>query len=769
MGKYEYPYQNPALTIGERVTDLLKRLTVQEKVGQVNQHLYGWECYEKNADGSVSLTDKLKEHVRWGGGLGALYGLFRADPWSKVGFENGIAPEDSWKVVNQVQEYVMSQSRWKIPALIVEECPHGHQGLGGVSYPTNLGRGNSFNTELMEQSSRLMANELAAKGVHLALVSTLDLVKDPRWGRSEECFGEDPILSAKMSEAVVAGFQGNLLNDQHSYLDQTVSEIQRTPGTIGVVLKHCIAQGEALGGHNSGTVTIGGREFNDIYRPLLKSTRNAVGVMAAYNDVDGVPCHINGELFQRILRQELGYQGLVMADGVALDRLGDVFETKVESAAGALAAGVDLSLWDETYLHIEAGLNENIVALEDLDAACARVLGIKFLLGIFDEPFVKDPKTKFEKIIDDSQKMNLQMAKESVTLVKNDGILPLPVDLNKIAVIGPNANGFYELLGDYTAPQSASLSAQTIYRQIQAEFSETEVVYKEGCEVRNLENQADKIAEAVAACQEADVVVLVLGGSSARNFDMEFLNNGAVSSKGINMDSGENVDVASLTLGGRQLELLSAIQALGKRLVTILIQGRPYDIQEVEAVSNAVLLGWFPGQQGAVAIAEVLAGKSNPSGRLPLSYPRNSQQLPVYYYQRAASKQDNYYDEPGAPLHEFGYGLSYTTFVYENLQVQKDSDQFKVTVTLTNQGKRAGQESVLLFVRLQGGRVIQRYKMLKDFTKVGLQSGESTNISFYLSPEQLLYTDQDRRQKVASNFTVMLGNLTVDCSVEENL
>ena len=180
-------------------------------------------------------------------------------------------------------------------------------------------------------------------------------------------------------------------------------------------------------------------------------------------------------------------------------------------------------------------------------------------------------------------------------------------------------------------------------------------------------------------------------------------------------------------------------------------------------------MGWFPGQQGAVAIAEVLAGKSNPSGRLPLSYPRNSQQLPVYYYQRAASKQDNYYDEPGAPLHEFGYGLSYTTFVYENLQVQKDSDQFKVTVTLTNQGKRAGQESVLLFVRLQGGRVIQRYKMLKDFTKVGLQPGESTNISFYLSPEQLLYTDQNRRQKVASNFTVMLGNLTVDCSVEENL
>lgn len=765
MGKYKYPYQNPALTIGERVTDLLGRLTVQEKVGQVNQHLYGWECYEKNTDGSVSLTDKLKEHIHWGGGLGALYGLFRADPWSKVGFENGIAPEDSWKVVNQIQEYVMSQSRWGIPALIVEECPHGHQGLGGVSYPTNLGRGNSFNTKLIEESSRLMARELAAKGVHLALVSTLDLVKDPRWGRSEECFGEDPILAAKMSEAVVSGFQGNLLNRQHNYLNQTVAEIQRTPGTIGVVLKHCIAQGEALGGHNSGTVTIGGREFNDVYRPLLKSTRNAVGVMAAYNDVDGVPCHINGELFQTILRQEMGYQGLVMADGVALDRLSDVFATKVEGAAGALAAGIDLSLWDQTYLQIEDGINKEIVSLEDLDAACARVLGTKFLLGLFDEPFVKDPSQEFAEIIADSQKMNLQVAEESLTLVKNDGILPLATDLEKIAVIGPNANGFYELLGDYTAPQNDSLLVQTIYHQIQVAFPATKVIYRAGCEVRNLENQEEKIAEAVAACQEADVIVLALGGSSARNFDMEFLNNGAVSSKGINMDSGENVDVASLSLGGRQLELLTAIKALGKPLVTIMIQGRPYDIQAVEEASNAVLLGWFPGQQGAVAIGKVLSGRTNPSGRLSLSYPRNSQQLPVYYYQRAASKQDNYYDESGAPLHDFGYGLSYTKFSYENLQVQKDLDKMKVTVTVTNQGERAGQESVLLFIRLHGGRVIQRHKLLKDFTKIVLQPGESTTVTFHLSSEQLLYTDQDRTQKVASRFTVMIGDLAATGSL----
>ncbi len=756
----DYPYQNSDLTIRQRVSDLLSRMTVAEKVGQVNQHLYGWECYEKQADGSVQLTEKFKEHVSWGGGLGALYGLFRADPWSKVGFDNGIAPEASWQLVNQVQAYVMSQSRWQIPALIVEECPHGHQGLGGVSYPTNLGRGNTFNTELIEASSRLMARELAAKGVHLALVSTLDLAKDPRWGRSEECFGEDPILAAKMSEAVVAGFQGQLINETKPFLDQTTKEIAKTPEQMGVVLKHCIAQGEALGGHNSGTVTISGREFNDVYLPLLKSTRNAVGVMAAYNDVDGVPCHINGELFRKTMREQLGYQGLVMADGVALDRLGDVFSTKIEGASAALKAGIDLSLWDQTYLEIADSITAGIASEADLDEACGRVLATKFLLGLFEQPFVTDPKDRFAELLLESQELNLQVAEESLTLVKNDGILPLSKAKKKIAVIGPSGDSLYQLLGDYTAPQEATMNDKTIYRQLKSVFSDSEVVYAEGCEVRNPEGQEEKISAAVALAATADVIVLVLGGSSARNFDMEFLSNGAVSSKGINMDSGENVDVASLTLGGKQLDLLAALAQLDKPIVSVIIQGRPYDLREVHAASRAVLIGWFPGQQGGAAIARTLAGSNNPSGRLGVSYPLNSQQLPVYYYQRAASKQDDYYDESGAPLHEFGYGLSYTEFTYDNLQVTSDSDTITVSVTVRNNGRCAGKESVLLFVRLLGGSVIQRHKLLKDFVKVQLEPGQEQEITLLLTTEQLSFTDLDRAVKAAAGCKVMVGNLS---------
>ncbi|MGL9749291.1 glycoside hydrolase family 3 N-terminal domain-containing protein [Enterococcus sp. DIV0170] len=761
----KYPYQDPALPIKERVADLLSRMSIEEKAGQVNQHLYGWECYEKKVNGQVSLTDKFKAHVEWGGGLGALYGLFRADPWSKVGFENGIAAADSWKLANQVQEYVINHSRWKIPALLVEECPHGHQGLEGTSYPTNIGRGNSFNTELTKKSSQLMAQELAAKGVHLALVSTLDLVKDPRWGRSEECFGEDPILAAKMSEAVVTGFQGDLITDEKSYLDLTVDEINRQPDQIGVVLKHCIAQGEALGGHNSGTVTLGRREFQDVYFPLLESTRNAVGVMAAYNDVDGVPCHINGQLFQNILRKQLGYQGIVMADGIALDRLQDVFSDKVTSANAALQAGVDLSLWDETYLQIADGVKTKKIMESALDAACARVLGIKFLLGLFEHPFLKDPSQKLTEVLSAAKKINAQAAEESLTLLKNNGLLPLDRSIRKLAVIGPNADSVYALLGDYSAPQSSEMAEKTIYQQVKQAFSESEVVYAEGCEVRNKENQHEKIEEAIKVCRGADTILVVLGGSSARNFDMEFLNNGAVSSKGINMDSGENVDVASLSLGGEQLTLLRKLKKLGIPIVTVMIQGRTYDLQEVQQLSDAVLVGWFPGQEGGGAIARTLLGINNPSGRLSVSYPLNSEQLPVYYYQRAASKKDDYYDESGAPLHAFGYGLSYTSFSYENLHVTPESDKIIISLTVKNDGEIAGKESVLVFVRLLGGAVIQRHKLLKEFIKVELAPNESTEVTFSVPLEALCFTDFDGNYKQAESCRIMVQELSQEVSL----
>ncbi|EJV50662.1 glycosyl hydrolase family 3 protein [Enterococcus faecium TX1337RF] len=730
-------------------------MNIAEKVGQVNQHLYGWECYEKNGD-KIELTEKLKEHVKWGGCLGALYGLFRSDPWSKTDYKNGIPAKESWKVANLVQEYVLQHSRWKIPVLLVEECPHGHQGLDGISYPTNIGRGNTFNVALLEQSSRLMAKELAAKGVHLALVSTLDLAKDPRWGRTEECFGEDPILSARFSEAVVRGFQGEIISEKVSFLDQTVEEINKKKDQIGVVLKHCIAQGEALGGHNSGTVTIGRREFSDIYGPLLKSTRNAVGVMAAYNDIDGVPCHINRALFEQTLRKEIGYQGIVMADGVALDRLADVFTDKKTAAAYALAAGIDLSLWDETYTKIAEAIDDQVVDEKLLDQAVRRVLSVKFLLGLFEQPFANDPKEYWDHLMEESEHLNLETAKESITLLKNDGILPLDQQVKNIAVIGPNAHDVYHLLGDYSAPQTEDRLKKTIVQEIKTEFPQSKVSYAQGCEVRNQEDQEEKLLEAVTLAQNSDVIIAVLGGSSARNFDMEFLRNGAVSSKGINMDSGENVDVASLSLGGYQEQLIEQLYQLGKPIITILVQGRPYDLMKIESFTNAIATAWFPGQEGGKAIAQMISGRNNPSGRLSLSYPRNSRQLPVYYYQRAASKQENYYDLSGSPFYPFGHGLSYTTFEYSQMEVKTDIDKVIISIKVKNTGSVSGKTSTLVYVRLIDGAVIQRTKLLKAFRKDELRSQEERLLVFELTSEDFSYMDIDDKRHYVKKAVIMV-------------
>lgn len=753
----QYPYQDASLTISERVADLLPRMSLQEKIGQVNQHLYGWETF-KDAN-RQQFSDKFKAHVTWGGGLGALYGLFRADPWSQVDFNNGVLARDSWQVANRVQRYVIEHSRWGIPALIVEECPHGHQGLEGISYPTNIGRGNSFNTELMQQSAQLMAQELALKGVNLALVSTLDLVKDPRWGRSEECFGEDPILAARMTEAIVSGFQGDLIQADVAYEDHPAAKRQ---AQVGVVLKHCIAQGEALGGHNSGTVTLGPREYSDIYQPLLKSVQQAAGVMAAYNDVDGVPCHINQDLLTKQLRQTIGFQGIVMADGVALDRLDDVFDDQASAAAAALTAGVDLSLWDQTYLQLETAITTDKVALAKLDQAVSRVLGLKFLLGLFDQPYIQAPAAQLDSVLKKSDELNLKVAQESITLVKNNGLLPLSNKLKKIAVIGPNANNLYQLLGDYTAAQDQLRLKETIYQQIKQSFPASEVVFAPGCQIRAIDPAQTSIKAALAVAQDADVIVAALGGSSARNFEMAFLKNGAVSSKGINMDSGENVDVASLALGGQQIALLQALKTLKKPIVSILIQGRPYELTTVEQLSDAVLIGWFPGQKGAQAIANTLSGLNNPSGRLSISYPINSQQLPVYYYQRDAAKQDHYYDQSGAPLHPFGAGLSYTQFTYHDLQVTTAVDKITVTVKVTNNGQYAGQETTLLFVKLAGGCVIQRKKLLKDFQKNWLAPNQQTTLTFVLPKTAFEYMDLDYTVKVAQQATILIDQLAVD-------
>lgn len=711
-------YLDKTQPITARIEDLLAKMTLAEKCGQLNQRMYGWDAFSRNGD-VFQITDNFKQEVARFEGIGALYGLFRADPWSKMNKETGISRVNSAKVANMVQRYVMENTRLGIPVLLAEEVPHGHQALDSESYPVNLARAASFHPELQQQVAEAIAEEISDKGVHLALASALDILRDPRWGRAEECYGEDPYLAAELTAAITEGFQKN--------------------GKIAVILKHFAAQGEPVGGHNSGPVSIGVRELREIFLEPLRAgiAKGALGVMAAYNEIDGVPCHANKELLTTILRDEMGFEGIVMADGCALDRLLKLNPDPKKAAKMAIEAGVDLSLWDNVFPFLEESVTAGVLNESVVDHAVRRILQVKFQLGLFENPYVKEsvpaPSTNWKKL-------NLQAAREGICLLKNEAnTLPLKGKQKKLAIVGPNADALYNQLGDYTAPQNQADCVTVLDGLKSIVPKEWELIYEKGSEIR--EKVTDGILKAEELAEEADAIVLVLGGSSARNFNMEFLSNGAVSSKGPNMDAGENVDVADIALPEGQLELFRAMKRTNKPVIVVMIQGRPIAIPEISKEADALLTAWYPGSVGGTAVAEVLVGKYNPSGKLPVSIPVSSGQIPVYYNQKAVEYKEDYFDLTGKPLYPFGYGLSYSSFKYHDLAINQErvalsallaGEKVDVTVTVENTSEVAGEEVVQLYIHDMESSITRRKKELKAFKKIRIEPKEKVEVTLEL-------------------------------------
>ncbi|MBF2564853.1 glycoside hydrolase family 3 N-terminal domain-containing protein [Listeria seeligeri] len=711
-------YLDKTQPIAARVEDLLAKMTLAEKCGQLNQRMYGWDAFSRDGD-VFQITDNFKQEVARFEGIGALYGLFRADPWSKMNKETGISRVNSAKVANMVQRYVVENTRLGIPVLLAEEVPHGHQALDSESYPVNLARAASFHPELQQQVAEAIAEEISDKGVHLALASALDILRDPRWGRAEECYGEDPYLAAELTAAITEGFQKN--------------------GKIAVILKHFAAQGEPVGGHNSGPVSIGVRELREIFLEPLRAgiAKGALGVMAAYNEIDGVPCHANKELLTTILRDEMGFEGIVMADGCALDRLLKLNPDPKKAAKMAIEAGVDLSLWDNVFPFLEESVTAGVLNESVVDHAVRRILQVKFQLGLFENPYVKEsvpaPSANWKKL-------NLQAAREGICLLKNEAnTLPLKGKQKKLAIVGPNADALYNQLGDYTAPQNQAECVTVLEGLKSIVPKEWELIYEKGSEIR--EKVTDGILKAEELAEEADAIVLVLGGSSARNFNMEFLSNGAVSSKGPNMDAGENVDVADIALPEVQLELFRAMKRTNKPVIVVMIQGRPIAIPEISEEADALLTAWYPGSVGGTAVAEVLVGKYNPSGKLPVSIPVSSGQIPVYYNQKAVEYKEDYFDLTGKPLYPFGYGLSYSSFKYHDLAINQErvalsallaGEKVDVTVTVENTSEVAGEEVVQLYIHDMESSITRRKKELKAFKKIRIEPKEKVEVTLEL-------------------------------------
>lgn len=727
-------------TYRAKAKELLANMTLQEKIGQLNQKLYGFGIYERNGD-EISFSQEFKDEVEKYGGLGTLYGLYRADPWSQKDYENGLYGENAVKAYNQMQEYVLEYSRLNIPALLSTECPHGHQALDSYLLPVNLNMGATFHPELIHSAYSVCGKQLRQMGVDLALISLLDVVRDLRWGRSEECFSEDPYLCSRMAEQIVKAVQ-----------DEGVS----------VVAKHFAAQGECTGGINASAARIGERELREIHLPAMKACADAGvdGVMAAYNEIDGVFCHANHHLLTDILRDEMGFDGVVMADGCAIDQLNVVTGDCVRSGAAALRAGVDIGLWDEAYGHLDEALEKGYITEEDIDRAVLRVLELKVKRGLFESPLL-DENQKPEEYSYEKYPQALQIARESVVLLENrNDILPLSKETRKIAAIGPNADAVYNQLGDYS-PQVKRENCSTVLDGVRSYLGD-KAVYARGCGV--FDGTQEELEEAVKLAEQSDITILVLGGSSSRFGEVSFDANGAaISEHGVSMDCGEGVDTAELSLPAVQRELAEKIFATGSKVITVIIGGRAYALDEVAEKSDAVLYGFYPGMQGGKAIGEILFGEVNPSGRLPVSLPRCTGQLPVYYNYKNSYRSMHYYNIPDGAAYTFGYGKSYTNFEYEDISFGKKDvaieelhkNGIQVEMSIKNIGEQDGYAVPLVYIAGEQGSVVRRAKELKGFQKIWLKKGESKKVSIFLPSEAFAVWNSEMK------FTVEPGRVQI--------
>ena len=727
-------------TYSTKAKELLAEMTLQEKIGQLNQKLYGFGIYERDGE-EISFSQEFKDEVEKYGGLGTLYGLYRADPWSQKNYENGLYGESAVKAYNKMQKYVLEHSRLKIPALLSTECPHGHQALDSYLLPVNLNMGATFHPELIHSAYRVCGKQLHDMGVDLALISLLDVVRDPRWGRSEECFSEDPYLCSRMAEQVVSAVQGE---------------------GVSVVAKHFAAQGECTGGINASAARIGERELREIHLPAMKACADAGvdGVMAAYNEIDGVFCHANYHLLTDILRDEMGFDGVVMADGCAIDQLNVVTGDCVRSGAAALRAGVDIGLWDEAYGHLDEALEKGYITEEDIDRAVLRVLELKVKRGLFESPLL-DENQKPEEYSYEKYPQALQIARESVVLLENrNDILPLSKETRKIAVIGPNADAVYNQLGDYS-PQVKRENCSTVLDGVRSYLGD-KAVYARGCGV--FDGTQEELEEAVKLAEQSDITILVLGGSSSRFGEVSFDANGAaISEHGVSMDCGEGVDTAELSLPAVQRELAEKIFATGSKVITVIIGGRAYALDEVAEKSDAVLYGFYPGMQGGKAIGEILFGEVNPSGRLPVSLPRCTGQLPVYYNYKNSYRSMHYYNIPDGAAYTFGYGKSYTNFEYEDISFGKKDvaieelhkNGIQVEMSIKNIGEQDGYAVPLVYIAGEQGSVVRRAKELKGFQKIWLKKGESKKVSIFLPSEAFAVWNSEMK------FTVEPGRVQI--------
>ena len=751
------PYKNPSLSTEKRVADLLGRMTVEEKIGQLICPL-GWPMYEKGDDGNVGMSSRYVKFIQEQHG-GMLWATFRADPWTRKTLETGLDPTLSARTYNILQHYAIDSTRLGIPIILAEEAPHGHMAIGTTVFPTSIGLASTWDTGTMEEVGHVIAAELRAQGAHIGYGPVIDLAREPRWSRVEETYGEDVFLTSSMASAMMRG-----TSPLHNGYDKGIVS----------TLKHFIAYGIPEGGHNGNPSFVGERDLRENFYPTFKSAidEGALSVMTSYNAIDGVPSTSNGKLLTGLLRGEWGFDGFVVSDLQSVDGLyhtHNIAKDAADAGRMSLLAGVDVDLGANCFIRLKECLERGEIKTSDLDRAVGRVLKVKFDLGLFDNPYVDESAAAGIVRSEEHLAVARKTALQSATLLENNGILPLGKNI-RVAVVGPNADNMYNQLGDYTAPQEES-SVRTMLDGIESKIGKDRVTYVKGCAVRDMAS-AD-IARAVAASRASDVTIAVVGGSSARDFRTKYIDTGAavVDEKAVSdMEAGEGFDRSTLTLLGRQEELLRALKATGKPLVVVYIEGRPLDKRWASENADALLTMWYPGGEGGDALADVLFGDYNPAGRLPVSVPRDSGQLPVYYNKKNPRGHD-YVEESADPLYPFGYGKSYTSFEYSDLMAEVTGPtSAKVTFTITNTGKMDGEEVAQLYVIDRKASTVRPRRQLRSFTRIAVKAGESKRVSFDLDRDAFALYDTDMRYLVEKgDFRIEVGASSKDIRLHSDI
>ncbi|MCL5004932.1 MAG: glycoside hydrolase family 3 C-terminal domain-containing protein [Acidobacteria bacterium] len=762
LSKSERPvplYLDPSQPVERRIDDLMSRMTLKEKLGQLNLPLVSIDQLGKDVPAKLEACRRLAAGT-YTPQIGPDCGFF--------GLANAIreAPLQQAKFFNELQRIALTETRLKIPLLEDEEGTHGATLFGGTVFPEGLAIGSTFDMNLVKSVYAAAAQEARAVGIHMLSTLVLELDRDPRLGRNDEGFTEDPYLYSRIAASIVRGAQGYNV---------------AAPDKVVTVLTDFPTQSEPVSGFERGAIELSERMLReDFLRPWVAAIKDcgALGVMAGYPEIDDVPVHASRKWLTVVLRQELGFRGLVLSEGEGFRSLiyEGVAANQKQAGAMALRAGVDLDItYEPAYMGpLAQNVEEGRVPISRVNRAVRRVLKMKFRLGLFDHPYV-DPEEALRIVHSPQhQALALQAAREGIVLLKNENhLLPLRKDLKSIAVIGPDANNVPNQLGDYTLPQLLQ-PVTTILEGIKNKVgAQTSVIYAKGCKV--VGDDKSEFPEAVQAAQKAGVAIVVVGEQYAHF---------GATTQAEHPTDGEGSDVASLDLTGVQEDLIKAVYATGTPTVVVLINGRPLSVRWTAAHVPALVEAWEPGERGGEAVADVLFGDVDPSGRLPITIPRSVGQLPAYYdykpskaywlNHRAAHHLDAYVDMPGTPLYPFGYGLSYTHFRYSNLRIDpariRAGGNARVYVDVENTGKRPGVETVQLYVHERVAPVSTPVKQLRGFQRVALAPGEKKTVSFTLTPRSLQLLDRNMHWMVVpGTFEIMIGKSSADIPLRGTL